>query len=87
MKTFFIALLVEFLSYFVVVINNRAFNQGLYGWTAATDALFITQLFIMQKWSVEKPEYRGWSAYWGFLIGGTLGSLSALYVSTHIYGR
>jgi hypothetical protein len=86
-KIFFIAAAAEFLSYFVVVLNNRAFNQGLYGWTAGTDALFITQLFLVNKWMVEKPDARGWEAYFGFLIGGIMGSLSAVFVSKHLYGR
>lgn len=87
MRTFWIAAVTEFVSFFLVVINNRAFNQGLYGWTALTDAMFITQNFFVNKWMIEDETARGLQGYLGFLIGGTLGSVFAIFVSKHVYGR
>lgn len=86
MKTFLIAAATEFLAFFLVVVNTRAYTQGLYGWTLATDAFFITQSFWVSKWMTENVEARGWIAYLGFLIGGVCGSLAAIFVTKLLYG-
>lgn len=86
MKTFLIACATEWFCYFIIVCNTRAFTQGSYKWTLITDGLFITQSFFVAKWMMEVKEARGISAYLGFLLGGTLGSLSAIYVTKHLYG-
>lgn len=86
MKTFLIAAITEFLSFFVIVINTRAFARGLYGWTFITDAFFISQQFFVAKWMIEAKDARGLPAYFGFLIGGTGGSLFAIFVTKHRYG-
>lgn len=87
MKTFCIAAVTEFLSFFLIVINTRAYTQGLYVWTFLTDAFFISQSFFVSKWMVEAKEARGFAAYLGFLIGGTAGSLAAIGVTKLLYGR
>lgn len=86
MKTFLIASATEFLSFFLIVVNTRAYSNGLYKWTLATDAFFITQNFWIAKWMVEAKDARGWTAYFGFLIGGTTGSLAAIFVTKLVYG-
>jgi hypothetical protein len=86
LKTFLIAAVTEFFSFFLVVVNARAYNKGLYFWTFVTDAFFISQAFWVAKWMVEVRQARGWTAYFGFLVGGTLGSLCAIWVTKRIYG-
>ena len=86
LKTFLIAAATEFFSFFLVVVNTRAYTKGLYFWTFATDAFFITQAFFVAKWMVEVRQARGMTAYFGFLFGGTLGSLFAIWVTKHLYG-
>ena len=86
MKTFLIAAITEFVSFFLIVVNTRAYTQGLYLWTFVTDAFFISQSFFVAKWMVEVKEARGLPAYFGFLVGGTLGSLSAIWLTKHVYG-
>lgn len=86
MKTFLIAAITEFLSFFVIVVNTRAYTKGLYFWTFVTDAFFISQSFFVAKWMVEAKEARGLPAYFGFLIGGTLGSLSGILLTKILYG-
>lgn len=86
MKVFWIAAVTEFFSFFIIVVNTRAFTKGLYGWTMLTDGLFITQTFLVSKWMVEKPEARGLGAYLGFLTGGTIGSVFAIYITKLLYG-
>lgn len=86
-KTFLIAAATEFLAFFLIVVNTRAYTQGLYLWTFFTDAFFISQSFWVAKWMVEAKEARGLGAYFGFLIGGTCGSLTAIFVTKFLYGR
>jgi hypothetical protein len=86
LKVFAIASLTEFFCYFILVANTRAFTLASYKWTFITDSLFITQSFFVQKWMVEIKDARGPYAFAGFLLGGTLGSLSAIWASTHLYG-
>jgi hypothetical protein len=85
-RTFAIAALTEFVSFFIIVLNTRAFTHALIGWTMLTDALFITQSFLVSKWMVEDRNARGPSAFLGFLIGGELGSVLAILLTTKIYG-
>jgi hypothetical protein len=85
-KTFLVAAATEFFSFFLVVVNTRAYTKGLYGWTFATDSFFITQAFFVAKWMVEVKQMRGMVAYFGFLFGGTLGSLFAIWITKHLYG-
>ena len=86
MKTFGIAFVTEFLAFFIIVVNTRAYTKGLYFWTFLTDAFFISQSFFVSKWMVEAKEARGMAAYFGFLLGGTAGSLSAIFVTKFLYG-
>lgn len=86
MKVFFIAAATEFLCFFLVVVNTRAYTKGLYFWTWLTDALFITQSFFVAKWMTEAKEARGIAAYFGFLVGGSAGSLLAIWITKHLYG-
>lgn len=85
MKIFLIAAVTEFLSFFLIVVNTRAYTHGLYGWTFLTDSFFISQSFFVSKWMVEVKEARGMKAYAGFLLGGTAGSLFAIFVTKFLY--
>lgn len=86
MKVFLIAAITEFLSFFLVVVNTRAYTHGLYLWTLATDSFFITQSFFVSRWMIEVKEARGFNAFLGFLFGGTLGSLAAIWLTKYLYG-
>jgi len=83
MKTFAIAFATEFFSCFLIVANTRAFTEGSYRWTFIT-AFFITQSFFAGKWMIETKSARGTPAYFGFLLGGTLGSLAAIFTTKHL---
>lgn len=58
-KTFLIAAATEFLSFFLIVVNTRAYTKGLYFWTFVTDSFFITQTFFVAKWMVEVKQAAG----------------------------
>jgi hypothetical protein len=76
----------EFIAYFIVVANTRAFTQGHYLWTAVTDFLFSLQSFVVAKLMVDHKELRTWSSGLGMACGGTCGSLLSIYVTKHLYG-
>jgi len=85
MKTFAIAFATQFFSCFLIVANTRAFTEGSYRWIFIT-AFFITQSFFAGKWMIETKSARGTPAYFGFLLGGTLGSLAAIFTMKHLCG-
>lgn len=76
----------ELLAYFVIVANTRAFTHGLYFWTAVTDAFFSAQQFAMAKLMIDSAEARSWSAGAGCVLGGTSGSLIAIWATKMLYG-
>ena len=86
MKTFAIAFAMQFFSCFLIVANTRMFAEGSYRWTFIT-TFFITQSFFAGKWMIETKSARGTPAYFGFLLGGTLGSLAAIFTTKHLYGN
>jgi hypothetical protein len=74
----------EFLSFFIVVANTRAYTHGSYFWTAITDTLWSMQNFMMMKLMIDDPAGRSWWMGIGYTIGGTLGSLVAIAVTSHL---
>lgn len=78
---FFVA---EFISFFIIVANTRAYTKGSYTWTAITDGMFTSQAFIMTKIMVDDSNARSWWAGAGYTVGGTCGSLLAIFVTSHL---
>lgn len=76
----------ELISYFIIVANTRAFTQGLYFWTAITDAFFSAQQFILAKAMIDSKDARSFSSGLGCVLGGTSGSLLAIWVTKTLYG-
>lgn len=81
---FFVA---QFLSYFLVVANTRAYTQGRYVWTAFTDILFAAQAFLVLRKMIRDQEATGFWAGSGYVLGGTCGSLLSIFVTTKLYGH
>lgn len=75
-----------FVSYFIIVCNTRAFTQGSYFWTAVTDGFFTLQGAIVGKLCIEDKDGRTLWAIAGGCVGGTCGSLMAIWVTKHVYG-
>lgn len=72
-----------FVQYFLVVANTRAFTQGNYAWTAATDAvLLVSGFFTTQLVARAKSK----SAMIWYIVGGTIGSQVAIYITKLVYG-
>lgn len=74
----------ELVSFFIIVSNTRAFTHGNYLWTAITDTLFTMQQFTMAKLMIDDKNARSWSAGAGATIGGTCGSLLAIFITSHM---
>lgn len=86
LRSFFLFLSTQALSYFLFVANGRAYTQGHYGWTAATDGLYAAQSFFLIRRLVREDANDAWS-FSGYVLGGVVGSLLSIYVTTHLYGR
>jgi hypothetical protein len=76
----------NFICFFVLVANTRAFTQGSYFWTAITDTMFSLQGALVAKFTIEDKDGRSWAAIAGTTIGGTLGSLTSIWCTKHLYG-
>lgn len=72
----------ELISFFIIVANTRAYTHGSYLWTAITDTLFSAQAFVMGKLMMDDPKARSWWAGLGCTLGGTCGSLLAIFVTS-----
>lgn len=83
---FAISFAFEFIAYFIVVANTRAFTQGSYFWTGLTDLLFSAQSFLVGKLMVDHKEFRSWAAGAGVVLGGTSGSLLSIFITKKLYG-
>lgn len=79
--TFTLMFVAEFISFFIIVANTRAYTHGNYTWTVVTDTLFSLQSFCMSKLMIDDPKARTWWAGLGFTLGGTLGSCAAIFVT------
>jgi len=82
--------LIQFISYAILVANGRAYMLGSYFWTAATDTLFASMNFIVLRCVMKdvnsSDDLHGWSML-GYVIGGTFGSLFAIWVTKNLYGH
>ena len=74
----------EMISFFIIVANARAYTHGAYGWTALTDCLFSLQNFAMMKLMIDDQNARTWYLGIGYTIGGMIGSLLAIFVTSHL---
>lgn len=81
---FFVA---QFLSYFLIVANTRAYTQGNYQATAITDALFAAENFAMMRLIGRDKEAGSFAAGLGYTVGGTIGSLVSIYVTKMLLGQ
>lgn len=78
---------IEFVSFFLIVANNRAVAQGNYMWTAVTDGLFGLQGFAVFKMAIDDPNARTWASGLGSTVGGTLGSMFSIWLTKRLYGQ
>jgi hypothetical protein len=68
-----------------MVANGRAYVQGLYGWTAVTDFTIATIGFCVVRKMVKEDFHL--ASILGWSIGGTCGSLFAIFITKMVYGN
>lgn len=83
---FCLMFMAEFICFFILVANTKAYTHNNYTWTAITDMLFSLQSFTMSKIMIDDPNGRSWWAGAGFTLGGMCGSLVAIFVTSHYLG-
>jgi hypothetical protein len=70
-----------------MVANGRAYMKGLYAWTALTDALIATIGFVVvRRIAKESSDSLHGPTLFGYVSGGTLGSLFAIWLTKLLYG-
>lgn len=79
---FSLGFLAEFICFFIIVANTRAYTHGNYTWTIITDTLFSMQSFAMAKLMMDDKNARTWYMGIGYTIGGALGSVCAIFVTS-----
>jgi hypothetical protein len=85
-KRFLLFFIVELIAFFVIACNFRALAQGLYFWTAVTDALLIFQGMMITKLMFDDERSRDWNSIAAFSCGGACGSLLSIWVTKHLWG-
>lgn len=77
--------LTELISFFILCANTRAEAKGNIFWTAATNMAFDLVNFVIIKWIAEDSKFRTWQAGFSGSLGGALGSVLSIYVTTHLF--
>lgn len=83
---FFFFAACEFICYFIIVANTRAFTAGSYKWTAITDMAFTSQQFALGVVMIDDKDSRTFWSGLGCVLGGCAGSLLSIWVTKHFYG-
>lgn len=76
----------EFVLYSLVVANGRAYNQGHYLYTLATDMMISAFNFWFAVKFIEGKDNRTWPALLGCVLGGGAGSLCSIWLTKLVYG-
>lgn len=77
----------QFINYFLIVANARAYTQGWYMWTWVTDTMLAGQGFLLTKLMIDNKDGRGLWAGIGYTLGGPIGSLLSIFVTKLLYGH
>ena len=75
----------QFAIYALLVANVRAYTQVRYVWTAGTDVVFATLNFFVTQ-AIAKQETGDKISWVAYVLGGTSGSLAAIWVTVRLYG-
>jgi hypothetical protein len=77
----------EFFLYGMIVANGRAYNQGHYGWTLATDMIISGFNFWFAVKFIEGKDNRTRWAMLGCVLGGGTGSICSIFLTKMVYGQ
>jgi hypothetical protein len=79
--------LAELVSFAVITANFRAIAQGNYWYAGVTDFMNLVQGFAIGKFLMDDAEQRTWYTGLGAAVGGTCGTLLAIWITKHVYGQ
>lgn len=85
MKQFFLFFAVQFVFYGLWALNMRAVSQVWPGTLVASDLGIAFINFKVIKRITETADHG--PAFWGYVIGGAVGSLTATYASVLVFGK
>ena len=84
-KEFLVMFFIQVVSYGLVCINYRAVAQAHYLWAALTDFTIATlSYFVIKKIAHSDNTFHQW---FGYALGGVVGSLFGIWLSTVILGK
>jgi len=85
---FFFYFVIQFIIYGLLVANGRAYVQGLYMWTAITDASIAAMNFLVtRRLAKESQDDLHGPSFAGYVLGGTIGSLFSIWITKMGYGQ
>lgn len=82
---FFFFFFAQFLSYFLIVANTRAYTHDYYVWTVVSDSMLSAQSFLLGKLAIENIGARGLWAFMGTFLGGASGSVASIFLTKKVY--
>jgi hypothetical protein len=83
-KEFLIMFAIQVTSYSLLCINFRAVAQAHYTWSALSDFVFASlSYFIIKRIAHSDNTFHQWL---GYALGGVVGSLFGIWLSTVILG-
>ena len=75
----------QVINYGLIVVNYRAVAQASYFWSGLSDFVLASfSFFIIKK--IAKSE-DSWHLWFGYALGGLVGSLVGIYLSLLIHGK
>ncbi len=75
----------QVINYGLIVVNYRAVAQASYFWSGISDFVLASfSFFIIKK--IAKSE-DSWHLWFGYALGGLVGSLIGIYLSLLIHGK
>jgi len=77
----------ELVSFAIITANFRAIAQGNYLFAGLTDFMNLVQGFAIGKFLMDDAEQRTWYTGLGAAVGGTCGTLLAIWITKHVYGQ
>ena len=84
-KEFLLMFAIQVASYSIICINYRAVAQAHYTWSALSDFVFASlSYFVIKRIAHSDNTFHQWL---GYALGGVVGSVLGIYLSTVILGH
>jgi hypothetical protein len=84
-KEFLLMFAIQVATYSIICINYRAVAQAHYAWSALSDFIFASlSYFVIKRIATSDNTFHQWL---GYALGGVVGSVLGIYLSTVILGH